>query len=80
MIPAHVQSPCRPEQCEPFYDTREDPSRRWRSLGKVFLCGVQTVPRSESEAQISRKYDVTLYYCNDAFPIPLLQYLCSHYH
>ena len=29
MIPAHVQSPCRPEQCEPFYDTREDHSRRW---------------------------------------------------
>ena len=37
VIPTHVQSPCRPEQCEPFYDTREDPSRRWRSLGKVFL-------------------------------------------
>ena len=42
------------------------------------------MPRSESEARISHKCDVTLYYCNDAFPISLLQYLwragvyCSH--
>ena len=34
------------------------------------------MPRSESEARIDRKGDDTLYYCNDVFPIPLLQYLC----
>ena len=31
--------------------------------------------RSESETRMRGNYDVTLYYCNDAFPIPLLQYL-----
>ena len=34
--------------------------------------------RSESETRMRGKYDVTLYYCNDAFPIPLLQYLCCY--
>ena len=33
--------------------------------------------RSESETRMRGKCDVTLYYCNDAFPIPLLQYLWS---
>ena len=58
MIPAHFQSPCRPEQCEPFYDTRKDLTRRWRSLGKVFCEEFRSVPRSE---KIDRKCDVTLY-------------------